>query len=99
MRSLATLTFISRMVPKGLTLLFLVAPISISAQSANPYEGNGAAIRAGGALFGNECATCHNGDATGLNGPDLTQLFACQECDHEQEMEVPLTADFFWPDR
>jgi len=30
---------------------------------------------------------------------DLTQLFACQECDHEQEMEVPLTADFFWPDR
>jgi hypothetical protein len=30
---------------------------------------------------------------------DLTQLFACDECDHEQEMEVPLTADFFWPDR
>jgi len=30
---------------------------------------------------------------------DLTQEFACSECDHEQEMEVPLTADFFWPDR
>jgi|TARA_Y100000296_G_scaffold65509_1_gene77158 hypothetical protein len=30
---------------------------------------------------------------------DLTQDFICQECDHEQEMEVPLTADFFWPDR
>ncbi len=30
---------------------------------------------------------------------DLTQRFECNECDHEQEMEVPLTADFFWPDR
>ena len=30
---------------------------------------------------------------------DLTQNFGCIECGHEQEMEVPLTADFFWPDR
>jgi hypothetical protein len=30
---------------------------------------------------------------------DLTQKFSCIECGHEQEMEVPLTADFFWPDR
>jgi hypothetical protein len=30
---------------------------------------------------------------------DMTQTFACAECTHEQEMEVPLTADFFWPDR
>ena len=30
---------------------------------------------------------------------DLTQHFDCNECDYEQEMEVPLTADFFWPDR
>ena len=30
---------------------------------------------------------------------DLTQYFSCDECDHEQDMEVPLTADFFWPDR
>jgi len=30
---------------------------------------------------------------------DLTQHFECAECDHEQDMEVPLTADFFWPDR
>mgnify|MGYP003112560692 CR=1 FL=1 len=29
---------------------------------------------------------------------DLTQHFECNECDHEEEMEVPLTADFFWPD-
>jgi len=30
---------------------------------------------------------------------DMTQYFECQECGHEQDMEVPLTADFFWPDR
>jgi len=28
---------------------------------------------------------------------DLTQNFTCNSCDHEQDMEVPLTADFFWP--
>lgn len=27
---------------------------------------------------------------------DLTQHFECRECSHEQEMEVPLSADFFW---
>ena len=30
---------------------------------------------------------------------DLTQTFECAECDHEQDMEVPLSADFFWPNR
>tara|TARA_Y100000034_G_scaffold131835_1_gene193458 strand:+ start:1592 stop:2449 length:858 start_codon:yes stop_codon:yes gene_type:complete len=30
---------------------------------------------------------------------DLTQHFECNECSCEQDMEVPLTADFFWPDR
>ena len=30
---------------------------------------------------------------------DLTQQFSCTNCDYTQEMEVPLTADFFWPDR
>jgi len=30
---------------------------------------------------------------------DLTQEFSCENCDYTQEMEVPLTADFFWPDR
>ena len=28
---------------------------------------------------------------------DLRQHFECNECDLEQDMEVPLTADFFWP--
>ena len=30
---------------------------------------------------------------------DMIQHFECPACDFEQEMEVPLTADFFWPDR
>lgn len=30
---------------------------------------------------------------------DMGHHFECQSCDHEQELEVPLTADFFWPDR
>ena len=30
---------------------------------------------------------------------DMTQHFSCNECGCEQDMEVPLTADFFWPDR
>jgi hypothetical protein len=28
---------------------------------------------------------------------DMTQTFLCSSCDHEEEMEVPLTAEFFWP--
>ena len=28
---------------------------------------------------------------------DLTQNFECSECGHEQPLEVPFTADFFWP--
>jgi hypothetical protein len=30
---------------------------------------------------------------------DLTQHYECGSCDYEQDMEVPLTADFFWPDQ
>jgi hypothetical protein len=29
---------------------------------------------------------------------DLAQHFACEACGHEQDMEVPLNAEFFWPD-
>jgi len=29
---------------------------------------------------------------------DMTQTFECTECDYEQDMEVPLSADFFWPE-
>jgi len=30
---------------------------------------------------------------------DLTQYYDCNECGYEAEMEVPLSANFFWPDR
>jgi hypothetical protein len=30
---------------------------------------------------------------------DLSQYFSCNECQHEQDMEVPFTVDFFWPGR
>ena len=29
---------------------------------------------------------------------ELKLGFNCNACPHEEEMEVPLTADFFWPD-
>ena len=28
---------------------------------------------------------------------DMSQLYSCSNCGYESEMEVPLTADFFWP--
>ena len=29
---------------------------------------------------------------------NLKHDFMCRECEHEQEVEVPITAQFFWPD-
>ena len=29
----------------------------------------------------------------------VTENFLCSSCNHEEDMEVPFTADFFWPDR
>jgi hypothetical protein len=31
-----------------------------------------------------------------LTGIDMRHSFACKSCDYEGELEVPLTADFFW---
>jgi len=30
---------------------------------------------------------------------NITENFECSSCGHEQELEVPFGADFFWPDR
>ena len=43
--------------------------------AANPFEGDPAARRAGGALYGTRCAECHGADAKGMSGPDLTALW------------------------
>jgi len=29
----------------------------------------------------------------------ITENYVCSSCNHEEDMEVPFTADFFWPDR
>jgi hypothetical protein len=31
-----------------------------------------------------------------LKGVDMRHTFSCRSCDFEGELEVPLTADFFW---
>ena len=30
---------------------------------------------------------------------DLKHNFTCDECGYDNRLEVPFTADFFWPDR
>jgi len=60
----------------SLLALALTLPCAAGGQAANPYDGDPAAIRAGRALFGNRCAECHGADAKGMNGPDLTMLWA-----------------------
>lgn len=30
-------------------------------------------------------------------GIKMTQLFSCQHCDHEEEVEIPIGTNFFWP--
>lgn len=60
----------------ALLLLTFGTPLSAAAQSGNPYDGDPAAVRAGRALYGNRCAECHGADARGMNGPDLTVLWA-----------------------
>jgi len=29
---------------------------------------------------------------------EMRQEFVCQNCDYEQEVEVPFTSTFFWPE-
>lgn len=75
-----------RLLPLCLQLLCLslsfFTPFVVLAQSANPYIGDTAAIRVGGALYGARCATCHGADAKGIVAPDLTRLWATGVEDH-----------------
>jgi putative heme-binding domain-containing protein len=57
----------------------LVGATTFSAQSVaakNPLEGDAAAIQAGMGLFRGRCGDCHGIDATGVRGPDITQVWA-----------------------
>ena len=48
---------------------------SAIAQAKNPFEGDAAAIRNGGAMFRSRCAGCHGPDGRGALGPDLTAFW------------------------
>ena len=63
--------------PIGILLLACAwATPAALAQQLNPFEGDAAAVTAGGALFAGRCADCHGADARGSRGPDLTQRWA-----------------------
>jgi putative heme-binding domain-containing protein len=72
---------------KWLVLLVLVQ-VGAGAQAPreipekNPLEGNPDAIRTGMGMFRVRCADCHGMDATGVRGPDLTQVWASGRTDH-----------------
>lgn len=68
-----------RLLSSFICLILFCLSGSVSAQSVNPYEGNGRAIFTGGALFRAQCATCHGADAKGISSidaPDLTLMWA-----------------------
>jgi putative heme-binding domain-containing protein len=58
-----------------------LAALSAQAPVKNPFEGNADAIRAGMGLFRGRCGDCHGIDATGVRGPDITQVWASGRTD------------------
>jgi cbb3-type cytochrome c oxidase subunit III len=48
----------------------------------NPLQGDPEAIRNGMGQFRVRCADCHGMDATGVRGPDITQVWASGRTDH-----------------
>lgn len=52
------------------------AAFSAQAPATNPLEGRADAIQAGMGLFRGRCGDCHGIDATGVRGPDITQVWA-----------------------
>jgi putative heme-binding domain-containing protein len=58
-----------------------VAPTTKAPAEKNPFEGNKEAIQAGMGQFRVRCADCHGMDATGVRGPDITQVWASGRTD------------------
>ena len=46
----------------------------------------------------NEYYCDFNNESYCRNCLDDSEAYECESCGHEQELEVPLNADFFWPD-
>ena len=60
------------------------APVELVKQApaqTNPFHGDKAAIQAGMGQFRVRCADCHGMDATGVRGPDITQVWASGRTD------------------
>jgi putative heme-binding domain-containing protein len=57
------------------------APVQKAPADKNPYEGNQEAVQAGMGQFRVRCADCHGMDATGVRGPDITQVWASGRSD------------------
>jgi putative heme-binding domain-containing protein len=60
------------------------APVTIVQKAPadkNPFDGNQEAIQAGMGQFRVRCADCHGMDATGVRGPDITQVWASGRSD------------------
>jgi cytochrome c oxidase cbb3-type subunit III len=57
------------------------AAFSAQAPARNPLEGKADAIQAGMGLFRGRCGDCHGIDATGVRGPDITQIWASGRTD------------------
>ena len=55
-----------------LALAIALSPRAMTGQSA---------ANQGRSLFGEQCATCHGGDARGLNGPNLIAVIAAGATD------------------
>ena len=58
-----------------------VVPIEKAPAEKNPLQGDADAIRAGMGQFRVRCADCHGMDATGVRGPDITQVWASGRSD------------------
>src|SRR5262245_26369339 len=57
------------------------APVTKAPAEKNPFDGDKAAIQAGMGQFRVRCADCHGMDATGVRGPDITQVWASGRSD------------------
>jgi cytochrome c oxidase cbb3-type subunit III len=56
-------------------------PVTQAPAQKNPLDGDKAAIQAGMGQFRVRCADCHGMDATGVRGPDITQVWASGRTD------------------
>jgi putative heme-binding domain-containing protein len=82
------MTFVAALILSSLPAAAQPAPgqpqlerVSRAPAEKNPLQGDPEAIRAGMGQFRVRCADCHGMDATGVRGPDITQVWASGRTD------------------